>query len=206
VAKAVAGKDLPAGSPIEIWFQDEMRVGQKNGLVYQWARKGTRPRQLKDQRYANAYVFGAICPARDTGAALVLPRANADAMQHHLDEISRCVAADAHAGRLAHNAQATRAAQHQPCASAARQPGTQSGRENLAVYAPKLSLKSGIRRLRRRGRRIRFRLEQGHRRARSHRINRQAKLDHHRSRTMKIGISRKKRRVLCCKRVRGLPL
>jgi hypothetical protein len=47
--------------------QDEMRVGQKNGLVYQWAKKGTRPRQPKDQRYANAYVFGAICPARDTG-------------------------------------------------------------------------------------------------------------------------------------------
>ena len=31
---------------------------------------GQGPRQLKDQRYANAYVFGAICPARDTGTAL----------------------------------------------------------------------------------------------------------------------------------------
>jgi DDE superfamily endonuclease len=59
--------------------------------------EGTRPRQPKDQRYANAYVFGAICPARDTGTALVLPRANVGAMQHHLDEISRCVAAGAHA-------------------------------------------------------------------------------------------------------------
>src|SRR5262249_8266584 len=74
-----------------------MRVGQKNGLVYQWAKKGTRPRQPKDQRYANAYVFGAICPARDLGTALVLPRAEASPMQHHLDEIGRCVAADAHA-------------------------------------------------------------------------------------------------------------
>src|SRR6516225_10495936 len=72
-------------------------VGQKNGLVYQWAAKGTRPRQPKDQRYANAYLFGAICPARDTGAALVLPRADAIAMQHHLYEISRRVAAGAHA-------------------------------------------------------------------------------------------------------------
>lgn len=97
MAAAIAGKDIAAGSPIEIWFQDEMRVGQKNGLVYQWAQKGTRPRQPKDQRYANAYVFGAICPARDTGTALVLPRADVGAMQHHLDEISRCVAAGAHA-------------------------------------------------------------------------------------------------------------
>ncbi len=74
-----------------------MRVGQKNGLVYQWAKKGTRPRQPKDQRYANAYLFGAICPARDTGAAIVLPFANTEAMQHHLNQISRCVPPDAHA-------------------------------------------------------------------------------------------------------------
>jgi len=74
-----------------------MRVGQKNGLVYQWAKTGTRPRQPKDQRYANAYVFGAICPARDTGAALVLPFANTGAMQHHLNEISRGVTHGAHA-------------------------------------------------------------------------------------------------------------
>ena len=74
-----------------------MRIGQKNGLVYQWAKKGTRPRQPKDQRYANAYLFGAICPARDMGAALVLPFANAGAMQHHLNEISRCVTVGAHA-------------------------------------------------------------------------------------------------------------
>jgi DDE superfamily endonuclease len=97
VAEAIAGKEIAAGAPVEVWFQDEMRVGQKNGLVYQWAKKGTRPRQPKDQRYANAYVFGAICPARDTGTALVLPRADADAMQHHLDAISQCVAPGAHA-------------------------------------------------------------------------------------------------------------
>jgi DDE superfamily endonuclease len=93
VAQAIAGKGIAPGLPVEIWFQDEMRIGQKNGLVYQWAKKGTRPRQPKDQRYANAYVFGAICPVRDLGTALVLPRADASAMQHHLDEISRCVAA-----------------------------------------------------------------------------------------------------------------
>jgi hypothetical protein len=73
-----------------------MRVGQKNGLVYQWAQKGTRPRQPKDQRYANAYLFGAICPARDTDAALVFALADASTMQHHLNEISRCVATGAH--------------------------------------------------------------------------------------------------------------
>ena len=97
MAEALKDKALPIETPVEIWFQDEMRVGQKNGLVYQWAKKGTRPRQPKDQRYANAYLFGAVCPARDTGAALVLPYADTWAMQQHLSEISRHVSAGAHA-------------------------------------------------------------------------------------------------------------
>ena len=50
-----------------------------------------------DQRCDNAYLFGAICPARGVGAALALPCADADMMQLHLDEISRNVAAGAHA-------------------------------------------------------------------------------------------------------------
>lgn len=88
--------DLPKGKSIEIWFQDEARLGQKNGRTRLWAKKGTRPRQPADQRYKNAYLFGAICPARGKGAALMLPWANTQAMQLHLDEVSRHVARKAH--------------------------------------------------------------------------------------------------------------
>ena len=88
---------MPADTAIEIWFQDEMRIGQKNTRVRQWARKGTRPRQPADQRYENAYIFGAICPARGTGAAVMMPTADTEAMQHHLEEISGTVAKGAHA-------------------------------------------------------------------------------------------------------------
>ena len=90
-------QELPPGTPVEIWFHDEARVGQKNGLVYQWAKRGSRPRQPHDQRTAWAYLFGAVCPARDEGAALVLPRADTEAMQVHLQEISRTVTSGAHA-------------------------------------------------------------------------------------------------------------
>jgi DDE superfamily endonuclease len=83
--------------PVEIWFQDEARIGQKNGMVRQWARRGSRPRQPADQRYDSAYLFGAICPARGTGAGLAMPYADTEAMQIHLDEISRTVARGAHA-------------------------------------------------------------------------------------------------------------
>ena len=63
----------------------------------QWARRGSRPRQPADQRYDSAYLFGAICPARGTGAALALPYADTEAMQLHVNEISRTVSRGAQA-------------------------------------------------------------------------------------------------------------
>ena len=74
-----------------------MRVGQKNKLTYRWARKGSRPRAIHDQRTQSTYLFGAVCPDRGTGAALVLPACNTEAMQLHLDEIATKVAPGAHA-------------------------------------------------------------------------------------------------------------
>ena len=88
---------LPAGSEIELWFQDEARVGQKNKITRRWAKRGTRPSAPRDQRTKSAYIFGAICPARGTGAGLVLPRCNTQAMQWHLEEISSQVTPGAHA-------------------------------------------------------------------------------------------------------------
>ncbi len=32
-----------AGTPIEIWWQDEARIGQKNKITRRWARRGTWP-------------------------------------------------------------------------------------------------------------------------------------------------------------------
>lgn len=88
---------LPTGIQIELWWQDEARVGQKNKRTRRWARRGTRPRAPHAQRTKSADIFGAICPARGVGAALVLPRCNTQAMHWHLDEISSQVAPAAHA-------------------------------------------------------------------------------------------------------------
>ena len=85
------------GKPIEIWFQDEARVGQKGTLAYVWSRKGSRPRAVQDTRYVSAYLFGAVCPQRGVGAGLVMPRANTESLNHHLVEIGRTVAPGAHA-------------------------------------------------------------------------------------------------------------
>jgi len=42
-------------------------------------------------------LFGAVCPERGAGAALVLPACNTEAMQLHLDEIATKVTPGAHA-------------------------------------------------------------------------------------------------------------
>ena len=68
--------------------------------AFETVQKGTyQIRQFPphDQRTKSAYIFGAICPERGVGAALVLPRCNTQAMQWHLDEISSQVAPRAHA-------------------------------------------------------------------------------------------------------------
>lgn len=92
----IAARDA-AGKPIEVWFADEARIGQKNKITRRWARRGTRPSAPSDQRTASTYIFGAICPERGTGAALVLPWCNSVTMALHLQEISQAVSPGAHA-------------------------------------------------------------------------------------------------------------
>ena len=56
-----------------------------------------RPRGVRDLRHEAVYLFGAVCPARDAGVALVLPTVSAAAMQAMLDELAQAVSPGAHA-------------------------------------------------------------------------------------------------------------
>lgn len=114
------------GGPIEIWFQDEARVGQKGTHAYVWAPIGSRPLMVRDNRHDSAYIFGAICPDRAVGAAIVMPEVNAEAMSHHLKVIGAEVSPLAHAvlicdGAGWHQTGGTiaRTRQHHPAALAA---------------------------------------------------------------------------------------
>ena len=84
-----------AGKPVEIWFTDEARVGQQGTLTRVWAKRGSPPRARRDRRFEWAYLFGAICPERGTGAAIIMPEVNVAAMNEHLGEISRRVSVGA---------------------------------------------------------------------------------------------------------------
>ena len=61
------------GKGMEIWFQDEARIGQKNKITRHWTKRGTRPSAPHDQRTRSAYIFGAICPRLGKAAVPVMP-------------------------------------------------------------------------------------------------------------------------------------
>lgn len=92
--KIPKGKQL---KDVDVWFQDEARVGQKGTLTRTWAPKGSRPRLKRQQQYEYAYVFGAVCPQRDEAVGLVMPTVNSHAMKIHLELISTKVPEGRHA-------------------------------------------------------------------------------------------------------------
>jgi hypothetical protein len=85
---------LPAGRS-KSGFRMKPASESRGTLTRIWAKRGTRPRIRRDRRFTWAYLCGAICPARGTGAALVMPVVGIDAMNKHLAEISKCVSVSA---------------------------------------------------------------------------------------------------------------
>jgi hypothetical protein len=180
--------DVPNGTPVEIWLQDEARIGQKNGVVRQWAKRGSRPRQPVDQRYENAYLFGAICPARGTAAALALPQADTEAMQLHLNEISRHVAEGAQARAGWHTTGSLDMPKNITPIFLPSRARTEPGREHLAVHAGQLAIKPRLRNLRRNHRRGLRGMAKSRRSTQDNHFNRDARLGARRSIPMTVGI------------------
>jgi hypothetical protein len=47
---------LPADTDlnkVDVWFQDETRIGQQGSITRIWAEKGTRPRAVRQQQLFN---------------------------------------------------------------------------------------------------------------------------------------------------------
>jgi DDE superfamily endonuclease len=72
-------------------------VGQQGRLTRIWAERGSRPAMVRDNRRCSTYLFGAICPARGIGAAIISQAVNTAAMNFHLTEIASQVAPGARA-------------------------------------------------------------------------------------------------------------
>ena len=82
---------------VDIWFQDEARVGQRGTATRTWAKKGTRPRLACQQQFESAYIFGAVCPERNEAVGLVMPAVNTESMLLHLEHIALKIPKGRHA-------------------------------------------------------------------------------------------------------------
>ncbi len=87
----------PGAERVEPWFEDEARIGQKGRTTHVWHHKGVRPRGRREHRFASAHLFGAVCPERDAGVALVLPEVSTVAMNLFLAEMARAIPTGTHA-------------------------------------------------------------------------------------------------------------
>jgi hypothetical protein len=87
----------PEAERVELWFEDEARIGQKGRTTHVWHQRGVRPRGRCEPRFASAHLFGAVCPGRDAGVAVVLPEVSTVAMNLFLAELARIVPAGTHA-------------------------------------------------------------------------------------------------------------
>ena len=81
---------------VEVWFQDEARVGQHGRLTRIWGERGKRIRIPKDMRFTYTYIYGAICPERDTGEAIVIDQVSKEAMEKHIQAVSKTIPSNHH--------------------------------------------------------------------------------------------------------------
>ena len=58
---------------VRVWFEDEARFGQQGTLARVWARKGSRPRGVRQDQYTYLYVLTAVCVGTGAASGLISP-------------------------------------------------------------------------------------------------------------------------------------
>ena len=89
---------------MEIWSQDETRVGQQGSLTRIWAKKGTRPRKVKQRQFISTYLYGAACHQTGQSYAVVLPSTNTQSMNMFLKGLSMDIPEGKHVALIVDNA------------------------------------------------------------------------------------------------------
>jgi hypothetical protein len=74
---------------VEVWAEDEARLGLKPIARRAWAPRGQRPRASGRTKYQWLYVYGFVHPASGRNLELILPTADTDWMEAALDEFAR---------------------------------------------------------------------------------------------------------------------
>ena len=92
--------ELTAAHPkerLQLWCEDEARIGQKGRVCHRWYERGVRPPGLADRRFESLYLFAACRPGTDQTFALALPEATVAAMNLFLARFSQQLEPGSHA-------------------------------------------------------------------------------------------------------------
>ena len=82
---------------IHTYFQDEARFGQKGTITRVWARRGSRPRAVRQTGFTSLYVLAAVCAATGAMSAVIMPTLNTEVVNLFLEQFSRELPAGVHA-------------------------------------------------------------------------------------------------------------
>lgn len=74
---------------VELWCEDEGRLGLKPVVRRVWAERGTRPTSCGRHKFESVFVYGFAHPASGRGRFVVLPKANAECMGQALADFAR---------------------------------------------------------------------------------------------------------------------
>ena len=91
---------ITAGHPAEevrVYFQDEARFGTQGTITRVWARKGSRPRVVRQNGREWLYVLMAVCAATGMASALIMPELNTAVVNLFLEQLARDRPAGVHA-------------------------------------------------------------------------------------------------------------
>lgn len=74
---------------VRIHFQDEARFGQQGTLTRVWARRGSRPRAVRQNGRQWLYVLIAVCVSTGRASALIMPELNTAVINLFLEQFAR---------------------------------------------------------------------------------------------------------------------
>ena len=82
---------------VRVYFEDEARFGTQGTITRVWARKGSRPRAVRQNGRQWLYVLMAVCAATGASSALIMPELNTAVVNLFLEQFSRELPAGVHA-------------------------------------------------------------------------------------------------------------
>jgi transposase len=96
--------DRHPGDEVQVWHQDEARFGQQGTITRVWARRGSRPRRMRQNGRESLYVLTAACAASGAAFGLVMPELDTAVVNLFLEQFSKQLAPGVHAVLLWDNA------------------------------------------------------------------------------------------------------